>query len=322
MSLPALRVLTHGGAFHADDVMAVAAVMLATAGPVEVRRSRNPDDCDWADVVLDVGGNLCVDRTRSPAKYWLDHHQTGGAGHRPDGVPYAAAGLAWKYFGAAATERVLSDTRPAGDVVTSVRWAADRVDRYLVAPIDAADCGYDLSTGWKSTTKIRPCLLSAVIGSMNTPWDEDPRPEAFDAAVDLAVTVYKAAIARAAADFRALDIVSSAYATRKRPELMALGRGCPWKTALIEELKDREVLYVIYPESGTGWMVQAVPTPVPDSFAMRKPLPAPWSGLRDGAFQQVTGVADAVFCHPNRFICGARSFTGAEALAAYALAAA
>ena len=79
------------------------------------------------------------------------------------------------------------------------------------------------------------------------------------------------------------------------------------------------LLYVVFPgPGGRQWMVQQVAKAV-GSFEGRKPLPEAWAGLRDEAFQQVTGVADGVFCHPGRFIGGAKSRAGAECLAALAV---
>jgi len=48
-------------------------------------------------------------------------------------------------------------------------------------------------------------------------------------------------------------------------------------------------------------------------------LPAEWAGLRDAELARVTGVADAVFCHRNRFMAVARTKEGAVALAKLAL---
>jgi uncharacterized UPF0160 family protein len=55
-----LRVVTHDGAFHADDVFAIATIILAhpfPEGPVSVNvvRSRKPAVLDKADILVDVG---------------------------------------------------------------------------------------------------------------------------------------------------------------------------------------------------------------------------------------------------------------------------
>ncbi len=66
-------------------------------------------------------------------------------------------------------------------------------------------------------------------------------------------------------------------------------------------------------------MIDAMPRE-PGSYAPRLPLPAAWAGLRDAALAAATGVPDAVFVHPQRFVGGARSRAGAMAMAQQAIA--
>src|SRR3989344_2675707 len=94
-------IVVHDGGFHADDVFSVAALLLYLSGDAKVVRTRDPRIIESGDFVVDVGGVYDAERNR------LDHHQTGGAGARTNGIPYAAFGLVWKKFGAA-------NFRPAG----------------------------------------------------------------------------------------------------------------------------------------------------------------------------------------------------------------
>ncbi len=68
-----MRVATHPGGFHADDVFAIAALRLVH-GDLEVVRSRDPEVLAAADLRVDVGGRY------APATGDFDHHQRGGAG--------------------------------------------------------------------------------------------------------------------------------------------------------------------------------------------------------------------------------------------------
>lgn len=76
----------------------------------------------------------------------------------------------------------------------------------------------------------------------------------------------------------------------------------------------RDIVYAVFP-SGPQWMVQQVPAGRMPCFKGIKPLPTAWKGLRDEELAKVTGVADAVFCHPGCFIGGAKSREGATRLA-------
>jgi uncharacterized UPF0160 family protein len=65
-------------------------------------------------------------------------------------------------------------------------------------------------------------------------------------------------------------------------------------------------------------MVQAVNARA-GTFESRKLLPEAWAGLRDAAFSAAVDLPDGVFCHPGRFICGAKSKASALRLAELAL---
>ena len=84
-----MKVATHPGNFHADDVFAIAALELVH-GPLEVVRTRDPERQAAADLRVDVGGRS------DPAAGDFDHHQKGGAGTRENGIPYASFGLVWR----------------------------------------------------------------------------------------------------------------------------------------------------------------------------------------------------------------------------------
>src|SRR3954452_2654569 len=89
-----MRVATHDGSFHADEVFALAALSLL-GEPLEIVRTRDRDVIAACDVRVDVGFRA------DPASGDFDHHQREGAGERPGGVRYASFGLVWREHGAA-----------------------------------------------------------------------------------------------------------------------------------------------------------------------------------------------------------------------------
>ena len=82
--------------------------------------------------------------------------------------------------------------------------------------------------------------------------------------------------------------------------------------------KSENILYVVFMSAIGQYSVQAVPTKT-HKFDMKRPLPKTWAGMRDKKFADITGVKDAIFCHPTRFICAAASFDGAVQLATLAV---
>ena len=65
---PDVVAATHSGSFHADDVLAAAAMRLAKPS-VTILRSRDMDQLNAADILFDVG------RVFDPATCRFDHHQ-------------------------------------------------------------------------------------------------------------------------------------------------------------------------------------------------------------------------------------------------------
>jgi uncharacterized UPF0160 family protein len=93
----------------------------------------------------------------------------------------------------------------------------------------------------------------------------------------------------------------------------------PWTQVVRKEMPN--VLFVIsHSLAEQRYMLHTVPASA-ESFKARADLPAAWAGLRDAELAAVTGVPDAGFCHNGRFIAAVKSYEGARAMAAQALAA-
>src|SRR3954468_16133884 len=150
-----MRVATHDGSFHADEVFALAALSLL-GEPLEIVRTRDRDAIAASDVRVDVGFRA------DPATGDFDHHQREGAGERPGGVRYASFGLVWREHGA---------TLCGGDAEV-----AARVDESLVQGVDANDTGQAFAEA--SEGGIRAMTVSGVVGAFNPTWEEDLTPEA------------------------------------------------------------------------------------------------------------------------------------------------
>jgi uncharacterized UPF0160 family protein len=292
-----MRVATHPGTFHADDVFAIAVLGLVH-GPLDVVRTRDEAVQAACDVRVDVGGRS------DPAAGDYDHHQKGGAGERPNGIRFASFGLVWREYG----ERLAGGPD-----------AATAIDERLVQGVDANDTGQTISESLVGD--VRPMTVSGVVAAMNPAWDEELTPEQEDArfaqAVALATGIVERELAGAAAFARSQQLVRDAIGRAGDPRVIELDRNMPWREAVVRGAPD--ALFVVYPKSD-GWGMQAVPREL-GTFANRRDLPAEWAGLSGDELAAVTGVADAVFCHTARFYASARSRDGITELARRALAA-
>lgn len=294
-----MRVATHNGSFHADEVFAIAALGLLPE-PIEVIRTRDPEKLAAADLRVDVGFR------HNPATGDFDHHQREFDLVRDNGVGYASFGLVWRQFG----------TRICG----GEEEVATAVEESLVQSVDANDTGQRITQS--VIDGVRPMTVNGVVGGFNARWDEDlteaEERERFDAAVELARGILEREIAGAASARRAVRVVEGAIAAADDPRIVRLPDNVPWKQVVITEAPD--ALLVIYPKR-QGFGIETVPVTL-GSFDNRRDLPAEWAGLENEDLVRVTGVADALFCHAKRFLAVAKSREGAERLAALALEAA
>jgi uncharacterized UPF0160 family protein len=290
-----MRVATHDGTFHADDVFAHV-VLRAAFGAVELTRTRDRELIAAADIVFDVGA------VYDPGARRYDHHMR----ERPlrgCGTPYSSVGLVWREFGRAALPGLLGRTALHEEIAEAV-WRD--IDSGLIIEIDRADNG---------VAPVGPGHLSPIIEAMNPVWDA---PRDYDAAFleasALAEGILGRACLQAEAAARAMRMVVDAARQSADPRIVVLEEKLPWEKAVYDGALT-EVLYVLYPnEAGTTWYVRAVASE-PNAFDQRLPLPEPWRGLEGAAFSQAAGVADGAFCHPSRFICAATSRASAIALA-------
>jgi uncharacterized UPF0160 family protein len=294
-----MRVATHDGSFHADEVFAIAALGLLGEG-LEIERTRDRDTVAQADVRVDVGFRY------DPETGDFDHHQRDFELVRENGIRYASFGLIWREFG--------------GRICDGDEDVARAIDMTLVQPVDANDTGQQLSR--PIIDGVYPMTINGVIGGFNGRWDETLTPvqerERFDRAVELAHGVLTREIAAAISARRVVLIVREAIETAEDPRVIELPVNSPWKQVVVPEAPD--ALFVIYPKR-QGYGLETVPRHL-GSFENRLDLPAEWAGREGADLEAVTGVEDVVFCHAKRFLVVARSREGARRLAELALSAA
>jgi uncharacterized UPF0160 family protein len=290
-----MRVATHDGSLHADEVFAIAALSLL-GEPVEIVRTRDEAALAAADARVDVGFRS------DPRTGDFDHHQREGAGERPNGIRYASFGLVWRHHGA----------RIAGDAEV-----AERVDQSLVQGVDANDTGQEIVN--PLIDGVWPMTVSGVIGAFNPTWEEELTREEedrrFAEAVVLATRILEREIAAARAGRRARRLVEEAVARAEDPRVVVLDDNIPWKEVVVTQAP--EALYVVYPKR-QGWGLEAVPREL-GSFDNRRDLPEAWGGLDGPELARLTGVDDVLFCHAKRFLAVARSREAIDALAEQAL---
>lgn len=299
-----MKIGTHNGVFHADDVFAAAALTLVHPN-AEIIRTRDRGQLASCDLRVDVGGEYNHDALT------YDHHQRGGAGERENGIPYAGFGLVWRHYGSLVVDAVIGTPDPQ---------VTQRVEEALVQQIDAGDCGVKLHNGdpqfFDGERGVLAYTLGHVVGSMNPSWHEDQDfDRAFAGAVEFAKSLLQRDIHRAHGSVLAEHKIRSAISGMEG-QIVILEKFCPWQDIVVPECP--EALFVVYPSVEGDWMVQAIPSEL-GSFDTRKSLPEEWRGLRDSDLQELLGIPTAIFTHPAGFIGGAREREDAVAMARLAV---
>ena len=321
-----VRIATHSGSFHADDVFGVS-VLAALHPDHEIVRTRDAGQMQSADFLVDVGGEWDEARGR------FDHHQRGfqGARQRPDAKGamvraegYASAGLVWRAFGPAYVKHVARGMGHGELDDARIAQIAGEIDASLVRYLDLVDTGADT---------VAPGVygLGSQLALLNGTWLEEHgldgaaaaqlQMERFREAMAIVQRLLQRLVLRRIGQELAADKVRNAQRLLGGRVLYLAEGGMPWTAVVLQEMP--EVLLVLYPESDEGgqrFVLRTVPA-APDSFASRMDLPQAWAGLRDEQLAQASGVLDALFCHTNLFIAVARSQDGALQLARIALGA-
>jgi len=282
---------THGGKFHADDVMATAILRLLL-GDIRVTRTRDESILGKLDLIYDISLGE------------FDHHQLNKE-MRENSIPYAACGLIWREFGSRVIQKFNSQFEE--DDISSI---FDYVDKNLVQGIDATDNGVDIKSDIKITS------ISDIIQSFNPTWDStDSKDEAFEEATQYATEVIKRIINRQVSVIKARIIVNEAFQNRKMNEIMVLEKGCPWLQQLLKIDVKNEVLFVISPDdANTEYKIQTVKKTV-DTFEARKDLLESIRGKSREEINAILKIDDAIFCHKAGFIASAKSMASALKIA-------
>lgn len=296
-------IVTHNGSFHADDIFACATLGLYLEQkkiPYRIIRTRDENLIHNADYVVDVGGGY--DHT---LKHY-DHHQPGGAGKRPNDVPYAAFGLVWKHYGpllCGGNDEVIYD-----------------LDRRIVQPIDAIDNGISVS----EPTQLGICDygIHGIVGAYQNTWKETKKQESqlknFLSLVNFFKSLVKREIECSFDRLEMVQKIQEIYETTTDKTILEI----PYHVsigALLQVLdKHKEVMFIVS-RSNTHWKALALRKEA-CSFENRKSMPIHWAGKRGLEFAEITGVPDAIFCHNARFLAVAKTREGAWELARKALA--
>lgn len=290
-----IRIITHSGTFHADELLACAAILILLDGkPFEIIRTRDSNIIATGDFVIDVGAQY------DPKTNRFDHHQYGGAGTRENGIPYSAFGLVWKEY---------------GETICGLKEVADAIDRHIGHPVDMGDNGMDYYDTVRPDTE--PLILQFVVAMFRPTWKgEATHDERFMELVTFLKRLLLLEIVVEKNRIEGSRFVEASYEQARDKRVVVLDGPYPWHEVLA---RHPEPLYVVKPKTQNNyWEVECVRDSI-NGFANRKDLPLSWGGKFEEELSAVTGISDAVFCHNRLYIAVTKTKESALKLAHMAL---
>ncbi|KAI5961209.1 uncharacterized protein KGF55_004134 [Candida pseudojiufengensis] len=319
-----VKICTHSGSFHADESLAVYLLkLLPKFSNAEVIRSRNPEDWERSDIVVDVSGKY------DQVKYF-DHHQrefdtTFNNNYK---TKLSSAGLIYKHFGKDIIQEVLN--LQSND--SNVELLYDKVYKEFIESLDANDNGIsNYPKDIESKFNEKNITLPAMVAKFNPRWNESCKDEDFDRQFLIASELMGKTFVNLLEGYGkgwlpAKSIVEKAFENRfnvdKSGEIIILSQFCPWKEHLyaIEKKNNAEgsIKFVLFQDASGNWRISTVSI-TSSSFEFRKGIPEELRGLRDEELSNKSGIEGCIFVHAAGFIGGAKTEEGVLKLAKLSL---
>ncbi len=291
-SFDQLIVGTHSGIFHSDDVIAVALFCINNHdNAIHVVRSRDFKELSKCSLLVDVGAG----------KY--AHHQIGGNGCRDNGIPYASAGLYWKYHGKEIVEKlainILKITLSKSEIYSifssldySIIQEIDKSDNGIVASQTPFDYIANYLPNWRDLNK-----------------DENIYEITFKSVLDVTVSILEKLILTEIDKITSFNYICALYKKDTTSKIIEIpAQSFPWLEPIVKLNAEynAHIDFVIFPYPLGGWAAQAVPPSLEEKFKQRKKFPLSWSGQTVN-LAQISGIDDAIFCHNGLFFVRANS---------------
>jgi uncharacterized UPF0160 family protein len=289
------HLITHSGAFHADDVFSYVILkdLFPKANLTRTRDDKIIQDNSETGITFDVG------REFNPEKRLFDHHQPNSP-LKEDGSPYSAFGLVWQNYGKEWLEKI------AKVPSQHVEGTHTQFNENLVKFVDMVDNGQtppnqNIDTGitamvWRANPS--PLKLDGTYQDVT----EEEQTNAFlnvSQRVQPFLTDHAQDLAR---EEVTKSLVKQAITDQKSPALLILNDPLPWRGVIAKIPEAESVSLVVSPtENKKEWRLDTVPT-TPNGFTPKRLLPKEWAGLAGEDLVKKTGVPSMHFCHNGQWI--------------------
>lgn len=279
-----IRIGTHSGSFHADDVLAVA--ILTTIFPNhQIIRSRDNDILEDLDILVDVGD--CYDHT------WrrYDHHMHNPPKDRFDHL-LSSAGLIWRHYSKIYLNAIKmpKDFTFKGQTIDLITAVEKNIRTHWIHPIDRADNG--AAQG--------PTAISELVRAMR-PTDPEKSRQRFDELFLEAVSMVSFVFKRAC--FHSADhVILKTKANIEEQILLCDGKiiVSQYPFHSYKAVSPTSAHFVIHPsqeyEGSEEYFVVRLITDV-DTKLPKTIIPSEVLGTRRDTIEKVLGVKGVAYVH-------------------------
>lgn len=267
-----MKLVTHDGTFHADEIFAIALIKKFITSNVEIERTRDKFLLesylkDRNVFVLDVGKNY------QEQEHNFDHHQKWFNIKWKDGNPLSTCGLVWKYLKKKGYLKKYSDE------------ILENIENKVIKRIDLHD------------NKLKKFNISHLISSYYR--EEDLNNEGFFKAISFAQ------------DHLDNVIYHELNSLKKMPihlkDLEKYDGGNIFKSSfsiknykILNSIMEKTDAKVICYNDGDKWCAKSI---CDGKFL----APSEWRGLADEELVSITGFKGATFVHKSGFLCVAKN---------------
>lgn len=289
-----MKIVTHAGTFHTDEVFAIALLKKFVSSNIEIIRTRNNEILEEAKrdksvYVIDVG------REYNEEFRNFDHHQ------RDFNIKWnneigllSSCGLVWKYI------------KKKGYLKKYQPQALKIIEQTLIQKIDMHD---NATQFWTLSNMIKVCNR------------EDNKMEDFMKAVDVAFIFLENSFYHAnnSEDFMEQFEIDLINYDKKGVFFSSLSSNSSILNKLSKETNALIIIYEQKGEEGSRWYTKAITkikindNNLSEKYSALSPIN--WRGLSEDDLKRVSGLKGAVFAHKMGHLCVSRNRKTAESMA-------
>lgn len=292
-----MKIVTHDGTFHTDEVFAIALLKKFVSGNIEVIRTRNTEILEEAKkdksvYVIDVG------REYNEEYRNFDHHQRDFNLKWNNTIGLlSSCGLVWKYI------------RKKGYLKKINPKALKIIEETLIQKIDMHD---NATQFWTLSNMIKICNRG-----------EENKIEDFMKAVDIAYIFLENSFYHANNDEDIMEQFEIDLMNYNKNNNGIFISSLSSNSSILNKLsKETNALIIIYEqkgETGSRWYTKAITkVKINENNLLEKYSalsPINWRGISEEEFKKVSGLKGAVFAHKMGHLCVSKNQKTAEQIA-------